>query len=153
MTTKFSKGVYSPKNRNKYVGKSLPVWRSSWEAHFFRFLDEHQSVIQWASEPLYIPYRHPVTGKIANYVPDILMQYIDQNNKIHTDLVEIKPNSQTSLKEARTAVDKIQAIINEAKWESARAFCKKNNLNFRVVSENELFAKQRRKVKTNVRKK
>jgi hypothetical protein len=136
---KFAKGVFQPRNPEKYIGEQPPIFRSSWENAFFRFLDEHPGVSQWASESVRIPYRHPVTGKIAGYYPDILMKYVDANYKQHVELIEIKPNSQTSLKEARSNYDKLQAIVNEAKWEAARAFCRANGIVFRVVSEKDLF--------------
>ena len=137
--SRYAQGIFRPKNMHKYVGKGFPRYRSSWEAHFFRFLDEHQNVLQWASEALRIPYRHPITGKMTTYVPDILMQYVDQKNMMHVDLIEIKPSSQTSLQEASSNADKLHAIVNGAKWEAARAYCKAQGIVFRVVSEKDLF--------------
>jgi hypothetical protein len=30
---------------------------------FFKYLDNNPAIIQWASEPITIPYRNPFTGK------------------------------------------------------------------------------------------
>lgn len=139
MSNRFAQGTYQPKNPQKYVGNSLPKYRSSWESHFFRQLDEHPAVLQWGSEVVRIPYRHPLTGKIHTYIPDILMMYVDASYKKHVEIIEIKPNSQTSLTEARSQHDKIHAIINEAKWTAAREYCRKQGIVFRVVSEKDLF--------------
>lgn len=137
--TKFAQGVYRVINPKKYVGSSPPQYRSSWENTFFRFLDTHPGILQWASESIRIPYRHPITGKLANYIPDLLIQYVDKNNSVKVELVEIKPAAQTSLTEARSKHDKIHAIINAAKWEAASRFCRAQGMIFRVVTERELF--------------
>lgn len=156
--SKYAKGIFYLKNPSKYIGSTQPTFRSSWENHFFRQLDEHPAVLQWASEAIKIPYRHPITGKIHNYIPDILMMYVDAAYKKHVEVIEIKPNSQTSLQEAKSQHDKIHAVINEAKWAAAREFCRQQGMVFRVVSEKDLFhqgtrAAKPKRMKKNVARK
>ena len=67
---KFHQGIYQVKNDQKYVGSKSPRFRSSWELTFMRMCDSHPSIIQWSSEPVRIPYKHPFTGKQSMYVPD-----------------------------------------------------------------------------------
>jgi len=143
MRGKWANGLFTVTHPEKYVGNTVPRYRSSWEAHFFRFLDEHPSVLQWASESIKIPYRHPLTGKISSYIPDIFMVYLNSNGSKVAEIIEIKPSSQTSLTEAKGSVDKIQAVVNTAKWEAARAWCRHQGLVFRVVTEKDLFASTR----------
>jgi len=140
MIKRFSSGKYTPKNAEKYIGKKLPTWRSSWEFSFMKFCDEHPSVLQWASESIKIPYQHPITGKQSMYVPDFFISYVDKNGKKHVELVEIKPMNQT-LKEktGRSRQNQIAWIVNQAKWQSARAFCKQKGIFFRVVNEGDIF--------------
>jgi hypothetical protein len=38
-------------------------------------------------------------------------------------------------------MEKAQAVINAAKWEAARAWCKSQGLGFRIITENEIFNK------------
>jgi hypothetical protein len=102
--------------------------------------DHHNSVIAWGSETHRIPYRNPLTGKNTTYVPDLLMVYQDNSGKQHAEIVEIKPSGQT-LGEARGAQNKAAAVVNQAKWEAARAWCKAQGLGFRVITENEIFNK------------
>ena len=67
---KFAQGVYTVKNAGKYVGRGEPRYRSSWENVFMNFCDTNENVMQWASEPVRISYRHPLTGRMTTYVPD-----------------------------------------------------------------------------------
>ena len=81
MSLKFSQGVYKIKNPEKYTGSRSPIFRSGWEYTFMTFCDNNPSIQQWASEPVRIPYRDPLTGKQTVYVPDFLISYIDRNQK------------------------------------------------------------------------
>lgn len=138
---KFAKGVYAVKHPEKYVGKMRPIFRSSWEHTFMQFLDHHSSVINWASESIAIPYRDPLTNKMKNYYPDFFMVYIDKNNVRHAEIIEIKPESQTGRKKTRSAINNAQIVKNHAKWAACLAYCQKNGLTFRLVTETQLFGK------------
>lgn len=104
-----------------------------------RFFDNHPSVIQWASESIQIPYRNPLTGKNTIYVPDFFVYYQDANGKNHGEIIEVKPSKETSMTEAKSSRDKAMAIVNAAKWQAAQAFCSRQGLKFRVVTEQQLF--------------
>ena len=140
---KYQQGTYEPKNPQKYLGKGLPRYRSGWELAVFRMCDNHPAIIGWGSETHRIPYRNPLTGKNTNYVPDLLMVYKDRNGGNHAEMVEIKPSNQI-LGEARSQADKAAAVVNQAKWEAARAWCKSKGLGFRVITENEIFNKPKK---------
>jgi len=109
------------------------------------FLDNHPSVIQWASESIKIPYVNPLTGKRSQYVPDFLVLYKDKNGKQHAELVEVKPKKEAMLENAKSKRDKAFLMINQAKWQAALLFCKKQNLVFRLITEDELFAQKGKK--------
>lgn len=142
---KFATGVFEPKNQNKYIGKHKPRYRSGWELTFMMFCDNHDSVIQWASEAIQIPYRNPLTGKQTVYVPDFFVMYQDKFGNKKAEIVEIKPKKQ-SLIESRVASAKQKATValNHAKWAAATAYCKTAGLTFRVITEDDLFYKSRR---------
>ena len=140
MAGKFQQGIYQPKNPSKYMGKGYPKYRSGWELAVFRMCDNHPNVLGWGSETHRIPYKHPLTGKATTYVPDLLMVYQDAKGQKHAEMVEIKPSKQI-MGEARSAQDKMHAVVNHAKWEAARAWCKQQGLGFRVITENEIFNK------------
>ena len=137
---RFAQGKFNLKNPAKYVGGRTPTYRSSWEFAFMRFCDEHASVSQWASEAIKIPYRNPLTGKQTMYVPDFFIVYADKNGKQKVELIEVKPANQ-AIKEklGRSKHNQASFILNQAKWEAARVYCKQKGIFFRVVTENDIF--------------
>lgn len=141
----FAQGVFQPQNPKKYVGKGLPKYRSGWEWSFFQFCDQNEAVLEWASEAISIKYRHPITGKITNYVPDIFMRYRTKNNKICTEIIEIKPRKQSMIEGKMSERDRMIVAINYAKWQAARAWCQRAGIVFRVLTEDQMFHKPARK--------
>lgn len=136
----WAQGIYEVKNPQKYVGKHKPKYRSGWELTFMTFCDNNSNVIYWASEAIAIPYRHPLTGKQANYIPDFFVVYQNKYGQKIAEMVEIKPKKQ-SLIESRKASLKDRAVvaINHAKWQAATAYCKQHGYTFRVITEDDLF--------------
>ncbi len=143
---KFHQGEYEPQNPQKYLGKGRPRYRSGWELTVFRMCDSHPSVVGWGSETHRIPYKNPLTGKNSTYVPDLLMVYKDKNGQNHAEIVEIKPAGQT-LGEAKSQAEKAAAVVNHAKWEAARAWCRAQGLGFRVITEHQIFNKPKKRRK------
>lgn len=134
------KGTYIVKNPDKYVGNSTPVYRSSWELKAMQLFDTHPGIVQWASEPLKIPYFNPITNSQSVYIPDFLIVYVDKNGIQHSELVEIKPKKETFVEAAKSKQDKIRLAINSSKWTAAAAFCKRNGIDkFRVINEENIF--------------
>ena len=137
---KWAQGPYTVKNPQKYVGKGVPRYRSGWELAFMQFCDSNPSVLQWASESLIIKYRHPLTGKITNYIPDFFVLYENKFGHKKAELVEIKPKKQSLIESrAASARDRAVVAINHAKWAAANAYCKAQGLTFRVITEDQLF--------------
>lgn len=139
MSAKFANGFYQVLNPSKYVGKKVPHFRSSWEHTFMRFCDTNPAVLQWASEAIHIPYRNPFTNKNTIYVPDFMIVYVNKNGEKFGELIEVKPNKQTNLQEARSPRDQAAAVLNMYKWQAAQAWCNQNGLRFRVITENDMF--------------
>ncbi len=141
---KYAQGKYQIKNPEKYMGKRLPSYRSSWEFTFMSFCDNNPAVLNWASEGVKIPYFNPVSGRQTIYVPDFLVVYVDANQRKHTELVEIKPSTETTMASARSYRDKLSVAINMAKWAAADSWARANNMRFRVVTEYDIFKNQKR---------
>ena len=141
---KYANGKFTIKNAEKYIGKKVPTYRSSWEFAFMNFCDNNPAVTQWASESLQIPYFNPVLGKQTIYVPDFVIVYTDANKKQHVELVEIKPLTQVTMETAKTLKDKYSVAINMAKWAAADNWARANNIRFRVVTEYDIFKNQKR---------
>lgn len=139
MANKFQQGAYTVMNPGKYAGKGVPKYRSGWELAFMRFCDSNDHIISWSSESLQIPYRNPLTGKPTRYVPDFLIQYRNKHNQVVTELIEIKPKKQSVLESKASNRDRAIVAVNYAKWAAAQAWCKRNGLTFRVITEDDIF--------------
>lgn len=139
--TKYSQGQYTPVNTSKYIGKLPITYRSSWEISLMRVLDNHPNVTQWASESISIPYMHPLTGKWTFYIPDFLIVFVDKNGNKRAEVVEVKPAKEAYIERAKSKKDKLVLAVNQAKWAAAMAWCHKNGLTFRVLTEDEMFRK------------
>jgi hypothetical protein len=135
----FRQGEFVVKNKAKYVGGRAPRFRSGWEFTFMMFLDSNDNIVQWASEPVRIPYRNPLTGKMTTYVPDFIVTYKGANNTLKGELIEIKPKKQSLIESKQSQYDRAMVAINYAKWDAATKWCKQQGLTFRVVTEDQIY--------------
>jgi|TARA_R110002050_G_scaffold111732_3_gene225523 hypothetical protein len=141
---KFRQGVFTPRNRDKYRGKTLPIYRSGWELKFFRWCDLNENVTAWDSECVIIPYLNPLTKKVQRYFVDGLVT-INETNGPKTYLIEIKPSKQTQppkskkyQKKATTIYEQKTYVQNRAKWDAAEKWAKKKGVEFKILTEKEL---------------
>lgn len=132
---------YIPINPGKYNGRTPIILKSSWEEHFAQvYCDLNEACVEWAYEPVRIPYRDPVTGKQTIYIPDFLMAVRTNTGRIITSLCEIKPLHEALQEHARNRKDAMVVARNIAKWEVARAWCRRrSNVQFLVLTEAHLF--------------
>ena len=90
------KGKYSPINVKKYKGDPTKViYRSLLERRFMVYCDTNSSILQWNSEEVVVPYRSPLDNRIHRYFVDFWIKFRDKNGDIKTNLIEIKPFTQT----------------------------------------------------------
>ena len=55
-------------------------------------------------------------------------------------VIEIKPENQTKMESVgRNRYNQAQLIINQAKWKSARLWCKNRGFSFKVINEADIF--------------
>ena len=137
--SRWAQGNYVIINREKYAGNGTPRYRSGWELSFMKFCDTNDHVLQWASESIAIPYRHPITGKVTQYIPDFLITYRNRDNTVRAELIEIKPKSQSVIESKMNSRDRAVVAINYSKWDAATKWARKNGLSFRVITENDMF--------------
>lgn len=131
--SRFSQGYINPQACHKMFEsmKSKPViFRSSWERIFVTWCEMSQNVKRWASEPIAIPYTLP-DGTKHTYYPDFFVEMTSGKKWI----VEIKPRSQSELKNAHSDYDEFQYYKNMCKWQAAMKFAEQNNCEFVVVTE------------------
>ncbi len=140
----FKQGVYSPVNREKYKSLRLPEYRSSWELKFFKWCDSNPAVLEWNSESVIVPYLSPVDNKLHRYFIDGFIS-LKEGTTVRRYLIEIKPYKQTippieskRKKKSTILYEKMTYAVNQAKWNAARQFAQKRNLEFIILTENEL---------------
>lgn len=148
-------GTYEVTNKEKYIGKKNPVFRSSWEKRAFWWADNNRNVIRWASEPFSIPYH--IQGektkkgkpKIRRYFPDLYIEIKTRDGTVKKYVFEIKPKSKCKpprkpKRKTRKSEKTYQYLIeewvmNNAKWEAASKACDKRGIKFNIITEDDLF--------------
>jgi len=145
MARNYKQGIYVPKNPSKYRGNaSNIVYRSSWELRVFKWMDDNQSVLEWASEECVIPYKSPVDQKMHRYFPDIWAKVKGMDGRTKTYLIEIKPEAQANEPKIKKKITKqyitevCTYAINSAKWKAAREYCIDRKWEFKVLTEKDL---------------
>ena len=142
MAPKYTQGQFVPKNPQKLIGGKTPRFRSSWELRCMSFLDTHPNVVQWGSECVTIPYVNPLTGKKTVYVPDFMVEYMDQRGNRRLEMIEVKPRKESVMEAAKSKRDRAFVILNTAKWTAAIKFCSKYGIQFRVINEDDIFVQK-----------
>jgi len=148
--SKYHQGKFTPKNPDKYMGDvNNIIYRSGWELRYMRFLDSSSSIKKWCSEPFYIPYISEVDDCKHRYFPDFLVY----TREGHGYIVEVKPLRETKpprktsrkdtyLEERKRRYRETKRWVtwrtNKSKWGAAEAFCQRNGLQFKLVTEKSL---------------
>jgi hypothetical protein len=139
------KGRYHLQKPQKYKGDpNSVIYRSSWELKFMIYCENNDSIIEWGSEEIYIPYISPLDGKRHRYFPDFYVKLIDRTGQIKKYIIEIKPQYQVSgpkvqSRQTKKYINEVMTYaVNRAKWSAAEEFCKDHRLEFMILTENEL---------------
>ena len=143
--TKTYKGKFRAKNPGKYQGDiNNIVYRSLWELRFMKWCDSNDSVQEWGSETVIVPYISPVDRKIHRYFVDFYIKVKNKTGTVQKYLIEIKPERFTKppiipQRKTKKFVDEVfQYGVNEAKWKAAFEFCQDRNMKFMVLTEKDL---------------
>ena len=139
-------GRYIPKNPKKYKGDhSKVIYRSLWERRFMAYCDSSDSIIEWGSEEIIIPYLSPSDKKIQRYFPDFYIKTKQHDGGNKKFIIEVKPKaqckpppSQPKRKTKRWFNEVKTWGINEAKWKYANEWCLDNNMEFKILTEDHL---------------
>lgn len=138
-------GRFLPKNPQKYRGNPANIiYRSTWECRVMNWLDQNESIVEWGSEEIVIPYRSPVDNKIHRYFPDFYVKVKQKDDIIKVMILEIKPEKQTRPPQKGKRVTKkyitevVTWGINESKWKAATEFCLDRGWQFKVLTEKDL---------------
>jgi hypothetical protein len=147
---KWHQGTYEVVNKEKYLGNSAPVFRSSWEKRTMYYLDHNENIIKWGSEIITIPYFYTIDSKVHKYIVDFYAEVKTKNNKITKMLIEVKPSDQVDYpkmpkKKTQKALKNfkhryLMVEKNKCKWSAAEQYCKQYGYEFKIITEKELFS-------------
>ena len=140
------KGKYIPTNPSKYRGNPRSIiYRSLWERKFMVFCDESKSIIEWGSEEIIIPYLSPWDGRIHRYFPDFYIKTKQHDGSIKKFIIEVKPKNQCSPpnknppRKTRRWLSEVRTWgVNRAKWKYATEWCNNNDMEFKIMTEEDL---------------
>ena len=141
------KGRYIPSNPKKYKGRSDQIiYRSLWERKLIVYCDKNDKIVEWGSEEVIIPYRSPMDGRIHRYFPDFYMKVKQTNGSYKKFIIEVKPKAQCKQpnknpkRRTKKWFNEVTTFaINQAKWKSAEEYCKDQNMEFKILTEDHLF--------------
>ena len=139
-------GRYIPKNPKKYKGDySQVIYRSLWERRFMVYCDSSDSIIEWGSEEIIIPYLSPWDGRIHRYFPDFYIKTKHHDGSIKKCIIEVKPKAQCKpppsqpKRKTKRGFNEVKTWgVNEAKWKYANEWCLDNNMEFKILTEDHL---------------
>lgn len=145
----YHQGFFRPINPKKYRGNIKEiVYRSGWEAKVMMWLDSNKDIIEWSSEEVVIPYRHPFrppTARPARYFMDFWWKQRMPDGTIQEFICEVKPHKQTQPpqrthgKNGKLLKEAMTYAINTKKWEAAEAYAKKRGITFIKLTEKSKF--------------
>ena len=140
------KGRYTPKNPKKYKGDSHNIiYRSLWERKFMVYCDHSNNILEWGSEEIIIPYLSPWDGRVHRYFPDFYIKVKQAAGGIKKFIIEVKPKKQTKPpnpspnRKTKKWLNEVKTYsINDAKWKHAKKWCDNNDMEFKILTEDEL---------------
>ena len=142
MSSKYRQGIFTPNNKDKFIGTTA-TYRSGLELKFMRFCDNNTNVIKWGSENVVIPYISPLDSRVHRYFVDNFVS-IKEDNIIKHYLIEIKTSKQTQAPKTKyknkehIIYEQSAWVVNQAKWNAAKEFCKKKGFDFLILTEKHL---------------
>ena len=139
------KGKYNPQNPQKYMGDPTNIiYRSLWERKFMVFCDNQDSVLEWGSEEVVVPYISPFDNKRHRYFVDFIVTLKKKNGLKETLLIEVKPKKQCVAPEKKKKKTKSYLCdvknwgINSAKWKAAQEYAENRGWKFKILTEDTL---------------
>lgn len=139
------KGEYEVSNVDKCInGKSIK-YKSKYEQRMMTYLDTSSSILKWGYEVLHILYISPSDGKEHKYEVDFYVEAIAVDDSIKKIAIEVKPLKQVLPPTGNNRSNKTKIIeenvyqLNQIKWEFAKKWCENKGIEFKIITETELY--------------
>lgn len=133
-------GTFYPQNPEKYIGKELPIFKSSLERRMMRYLDTNPSIIKWKYEPIFIKYIDKTEGnRVRKYFIDFSATIKCGKVAIKKVWIEVKPLSETiKPKNPKSVKANTLWVRNNCKWDAARKIAAMKGYGFHIITEEQL---------------
>ena len=147
----YKQGYYSLINPLKYLGDpNKIIFRSSYEKKFAVYCDTNERILSWSSEPVQIPYFHPIDQVVRPYNVDFYIKLKEAEDKFSQYIIEVKPARQLIKPNAPTGrinEKKMNSynnalksyLINMTKFAAAKTYAENRGWKFLIVTEQFLF--------------
>lgn len=140
----YHQGTFKPTHPEKVINTGPIRVMSGWELKVDMFLDTNPNIIKWGSEIIKIPYYNPLKKRQSIYIPDYYVQVLTSKGIIKNVIYEVKPASQTFISKAKSFHNKCALLVNRFKWKAALDFCNKHGIEFKILTEEQIFTTFRR---------
>ena len=134
-------GTYHVRNKEKYLGRYEPVYKSKLEAKMMFYLDHSPGIVKWNYEAFPIKYLDESTNKVRNYYIDFIAIVKSKENALQTVWIEVKSESETRPPGKKASMNPKAVELwlkNQSKWKAARQLAESRGHKFVVISEKEL---------------
>ena len=114
------------------------------------FCEENDTVVEWSSEEVIVPYISPLDGRRHRYFVDFWVRLRKPDGTVEESLIEVKPKKQTvkptkpmTKRVSKSTITEIRNwLVNSAKWAAARNYCEGKGWSFRLLTEEHIFGKK-----------
>ena len=110
------KGKYYPSYPRKYKGDPTNIiYRSLWERKFMVYCDKNESILEWVSEEIAIPYRSPIDNRVHRYFPDFYMKVKERGGVDLMPEMQTKPVNKYLLPriKSKNSVSSVRSVVDE----------------------------------------
>ena len=139
------KGRYKPKHPEKYIGNPTNIiYRSLLERRFMVYCDKSNSILEWGSEEVIVPYKSPIDNRMHRYFVDFIVKLKNKDGIKETLLIEVKPKKQCSApkkpkKKTRKYITEVKNWgITSAKWKAATEYAENKGWRFIIMTDETL---------------
>lgn len=144
----YHQGTYKVQNPEKCLNGNTAKYKSSLEKRAMTYFDLNENVIKWGYEVVKIPYYFPLDKKNHQYHIDFYTEIKTLDGSIVKQLIEVKPSNETTKpkppknknakRNKRYLTEQVTYIRNQCKWKNAEDFCKNKNMQWVILTENDL---------------
>lgn len=113
---RYNQGYYKPINPNKYIGNSIPIYRSGIELKFMRWCDLNENILKWSSESIVIPYYDDIKKKNRSYYVDNFVE-IREGSSIKRYLIELKDIRETKKPNPKSKKKKSALLFEQCRYD------------------------------------